>query len=595
MPFNNFPYTNLNDFNLDWILKKIKSLESAISQSGESPIFRVFKTCEDMKTEATLTPGEYAVTMGYHEAGDGGAAMYEISETSSRFHEATVNGYANLLDPFSVKQFGAWGDGTHDDTAALNALFKWCARCYIPEGYYNFSSTLVLTAENRCDVEADGKAMLIATGADSDYSGGVLINLYGGTGYNPLGIRWNGGVINCNGVPNVTGVNVPATAGDFTLIERMFIYDIGDNSIGFKMGKTSGKALINQLVCSCAGIVYDVNDKDSSWSFHFSRDGINRLMRNTIGYYNDEAFDYTIQNLMTLGTTYGIYSKGGSEIQCDAFWAISDVMEGTKLTAEQYHKTRAFYGVTGNAVCHWSIDHFYPDDYYIACEAPFFESKTTHLICCYPDYVTDESPVSYLAKPNKADGILNFGSLTIDENSGSYMGCRIESPVSPNAATYHQIINSDLLQNDVSKYHNGFSGRLAGKTLFKDITFVANTRYIIGYILKQPGGYGEIVVNSSNHFMTGKVKIKNTNQALVIESATYSARSSSAGTYKIGIGPQIVNSDEQLAMFPIFISTTAAHTDTVGLAFNNYIGFVGPWKADVFDGTPTAEVEFTAE
>ena len=36
--FNNFPYTNIHELNLDWIIKKVKELDSKVNEDLESVI-----------------------------------------------------------------------------------------------------------------------------------------------------------------------------------------------------------------------------------------------------------------------------------------------------------------------------------------------------------------------------------------------------------------------------------------------------------------------------------------------------------------------------------------------------------------------------
>ena len=104
-----------------------------------------------------LVAGSVISTSGYYSAGDGGASSYVWSATST----ATDNG-GTVIAPtgaatgrwllvysgqLSVKQFGAYGDGVHDDTAAIQAAINWVASLnggtvFVPTGTFNVSSTI---------------------------------------------------------------------------------------------------------------------------------------------------------------------------------------------------------------------------------------------------------------------------------------------------------------------------------------------------------------------------------------------------------------------------------------------------------------------
>lgn len=86
----------------------------------------VFDVVADMKADTVLIPGDYAETGGYYQPGTGGA-LYKIVETEpSSYYEQLDSGlYAQLIPGLSVypDQFGAYGDGTHNDFQALQNAF----------------------------------------------------------------------------------------------------------------------------------------------------------------------------------------------------------------------------------------------------------------------------------------------------------------------------------------------------------------------------------------------------------------------------------------------------------------------------------------
>jgi hypothetical protein len=137
----------------------------------------------------TLTPPAIVVT-GYRTLADGGGGLYVYvaSDTSSSDNGGSIivdaSGHRWYLEtfgaPLSVKQFGAYGDNSHDDTTAIQAAITAGGpggKIWFPVGVYLVSTTLAVAAND-----------LWLTGAGSgdlhDFGGTQIIA--------PCIIRWNG-------------------------------------------------------------------------------------------------------------------------------------------------------------------------------------------------------------------------------------------------------------------------------------------------------------------------------------------------------------------------------------------------------------------
>lgn len=115
-----------------------------------------FDTVAQMKADTALKAGMYAQTGGYYAVNDGGGALYRIYNTvPSTHYETLANGlYAKLIDSgqISPEMFGAYGDGTHNDTAAINNALEFGSVTF------GHGKTYLVTAD------ADGAAVIIPSG-----------------------------------------------------------------------------------------------------------------------------------------------------------------------------------------------------------------------------------------------------------------------------------------------------------------------------------------------------------------------------------------------------------------------------------------------
>ena len=96
------------------------------------PTIKVFKTVSDLKNASNLKNGDICITLGYYNNGDCGSAIYLINPTDAinTFSQIRIrnNLTANLVileKELIPEQFGAYGDGIHDDTDVFTYLFNY--------------------------------------------------------------------------------------------------------------------------------------------------------------------------------------------------------------------------------------------------------------------------------------------------------------------------------------------------------------------------------------------------------------------------------------------------------------------------------------
>lgn len=105
---------------------------------------RYYDNVQSMKTDTLLKLGMFVETKGYYECNDGGKAIYHIVEDTDKYYESLTNGLkAELIietETVNIKQLGAKGDGTTDDTEKIQIALNNFNNIFIPEGTFLISS-----------------------------------------------------------------------------------------------------------------------------------------------------------------------------------------------------------------------------------------------------------------------------------------------------------------------------------------------------------------------------------------------------------------------------------------------------------------------
>lgn len=121
-----------------------------------------FRTIKEMKENIKLSVGDIVRTLGYYELNDGGAGEYIIFQEDNVVEDGGYiiklnNGLgAKLLfnnNKVNIKQFGAKGNDSSDDTNIFNYVFNFIGGLgggviYIPKGIYKVTSELRIKHSN---------------------------------------------------------------------------------------------------------------------------------------------------------------------------------------------------------------------------------------------------------------------------------------------------------------------------------------------------------------------------------------------------------------------------------------------------------------
>lgn len=125
----------------------------------------VFETVSDMKLSEDIENGMYVRTLGFNSVGDGGAALYEISDTGTANEMDVIacgDLYANLViekDYITPEMFGAIGDGTTDDHDVFDYIIGIANDKYeihLNSKVYYLASPIVIPASTNKRIELFG-------------------------------------------------------------------------------------------------------------------------------------------------------------------------------------------------------------------------------------------------------------------------------------------------------------------------------------------------------------------------------------------------------------------------------------------------------
>lgn len=167
--FDNMPYTNLHELNLDWVIQQIQQFGSTIAGLDDritekitsllgtsNPLY--YSTAADL-INSSQAADTLAVIEGYYAAEDGGGNLYYITSDPNVVLNAPFNIALSdnrwaipiiLANRITPRMFGAYGDDEHDDTDALNLTFinafKYHKNVYIDAGIYRTTGAVIYGA-----------------------------------------------------------------------------------------------------------------------------------------------------------------------------------------------------------------------------------------------------------------------------------------------------------------------------------------------------------------------------------------------------------------------------------------------------------------
>lgn len=308
-------YTMLHDFvdnyfkNLD-VQEEINNKLDQMVEDGTfenilanySNITRVYNTHQDLINDANALVNNMKVkTLGYYEINDGGGAEYYITDTLDETkYQEKVNGlYAELVynNDTNVRQFGAYGDGIHDDTQSIKKMYSLLTKFLLDDKYnYSFKARInagkYLVSETieipiYIKTEIIGNAVILSS-VEND----ATLRFTDNNEISQTGMRYKStqSYVDGNVISSSNGVLVLQRTNDIEDIQN------NNNSIGIQIGSPSGKTgNINISRCNFSNIVINGFKK-----------GIEIIQINT--------YLLTFNSVRPEYNKYGIYINGNDNI-----------------------------------------------------------------------------------------------------------------------------------------------------------------------------------------------------------------------------------------------------------------------------------------
>ena len=150
-----------------------------------------FNTVSDMKLATNLVDGSTAHTLGYYNVNDKGTAFYKIrtitnddvvdEKTIISLYDNTLIAELIINNEMNIEVFGAKGDGTTDDSNALNVALNKCSKINFSNKTYYFNTEMYFTENKEITLQGynttiKGLSMHLNTSNDTSWVNAYMGN-----------------------------------------------------------------------------------------------------------------------------------------------------------------------------------------------------------------------------------------------------------------------------------------------------------------------------------------------------------------------------------------------------------------------------------
>ena len=204
---------------------------------------RLYVAATDYSIKVTNVNGTDTVPVALYNAEDAYAGDIIFLQAGLGAVPRTVE--SKLRDTVSVKDFGAVGDGTTDDTAAIQAALNTGKSIYFPEGTYIVSSTI--NATSLVDVVVYGAATIKAANS-TDFT--YIINFANTTDVTITGLTFDANKANRGSATNPLSTISVNTTTRCALIDCVFKNALGTASSAVTVAASGGCVGLRVIGCS---------------------------------------------------------------------------------------------------------------------------------------------------------------------------------------------------------------------------------------------------------------------------------------------------------------------------------------------------------
>ena len=182
--FDNLDVQEEIDNKLDDMVEQ-GTLQAIISEYLNSIAIFGFDNVSSMTSSTNLIDGSYARTMGYYTKNDGGSGLYKIRTKTNddvvddgsiiaMSDNTLIAELVTINNEVNVKQFGAKGDGTTNDSVIIQTAITYCSNTNktlkIDKSTYLVNNSLVISGNNM---------NIICDGTLKTSNGTTIINISG--------------------------------------------------------------------------------------------------------------------------------------------------------------------------------------------------------------------------------------------------------------------------------------------------------------------------------------------------------------------------------------------------------------------------------